>query len=493
MSHFQGNTGTLIIVVARARDLPNRRKMEKQNPYCLLRISNLTDKTKPDVRGGQYPRWDEEFRFNILPENQPILKFSILDETKKAPVLVSEAEIDFTPVFYSSVKEGFDKWHQLKAGHKEAGEVYLEMTFYPASSSLSSSYSKKPTKSLPTRKRDLPTLPGQELPQGPMSAPADAIPPPLPRAASPDALAFERLSRSQFGASQMNSSQQFYHSDSYRPDHTVDFSRSQMSVNSLPDIPRQNNIRKELPPIIADDERENPSNRGLPESSFNESLDPGRQRQTTDLKHFAKKLTSKYGKPLFGSRDDQSEKQTTDSFDELEREVQSDWIRNYRSEKPKPPPVPSHSVNSLSSGSLPPPPPQHSSGSLKNSSINQYNVIEPGQISPTGSPERRRSPERKAPTNFYKSGSSSPTRLNLSSLPYDANNIPSPTHNRPVIENYENRVTSSKDDEVLLDKHHAPTPYDMFVQNSAKDPQESFRRSSPTRFKSSLPPPPPPR
>lgn len=486
MSHFQGNTGTLIIVVARARDLPNRRKMEKQNPYCLLRISNLTDKTKVDIRGGQNPLWDEEFRFNITPELQPILKLSILDETKKAPTLVSEAEIDFTPVFYSSVKEGFDKWHQLKAGSREAGDIYLEMTFYPAVSGLTSSQIRKSNKVSPMKKRGLPAIPGQEVKDEPLNTPTDSIPPPIPRSGSPGALAFGTSSNFGFGQNQMDISQQFHHSDSYRPEPRTDFNRSHISVTSLPDIPSHNNLSKDLPPIVTSSQQEYHAD------PHRQSLDPGKQSQTSDLKQFAKKMTNKYNLPIFGSNDARAEKKTSDSFDELEREVQSDWIKNYRSDRARLPPLPSHSQNSLSSGSgsLPPPLPHHSSGSLRDSSINQYNVIEPGNSSPG-----RKSPARKAPGNFYRSGSSSPTRLNLSSLPYDANNIPSPSNHRPDVQNYHERVTSRKDDEVLLDRHNAPTPYDVFVKNSAKESQSSqssFGRSSPTRFKSSLPPAPPP-
>jgi len=497
MSHFQGNTGTLIIVVARARDLPNRRKMEKQNPYCLLRISNLTDKTKADVRGGQNPLWDQEFRFNITPEIQPILKLSVLDETKKAPVLVSEAEVDITPVFNSSVKDGFDRWHQLKAGIWDAGEIYLEMTFYPAVSGLRSSQTRKPTKSSPAKKRNLPAIPGQEVREEPVSEPQDTIPPPLPRGGTSSTIGYDRMAKSEFGSSQMSSSNQFHHSDSFRPQPRDDFSRSHMSVTSLPDIPTQNHIYKDLPPLRIDSSPKKSSElqRSPGSSSLSESLDPGRPTPTSDFKNFAKKITNKYTLPLFGSNENVPEKHTSDSFDELEREVQSDYIRNHRSERQRPPPLPSHSQNSLSSGSgsLPPPLPQHSLASLKNSSINQYNIIEPEGASRVSL--GRRSPERKAPGGFYKSGSSSPTRLNLNSLPYDANNIPSPTAHRPDINNYNERITSSKDDNVLLDRHNAPTPYDMFVQNSLKDSQSSsasFGRTSPTRFKSSLPPPPPP-
>ncbi|CCH43572.1 hypothetical protein BN7_3125 [Wickerhamomyces ciferrii] len=507
MSHFQGNTGTLIIVVSRARDLPNRRKMEKQSPYCLLRISNLTDKTKVDIRGGQNPRWDSEFRFNITPEVQPILKLSVLDETKKAPVLVSEGEVDFTPVFYSSVKEGFDLWHQLKAGHKDAGEIYLEMTFYPAVSGFSKSSMRKSIQSTSSKRRNLPAIPGQEVSE-PELKPLNSIPPPLPRIAS-EVVGFDAFNQSSQSHREIDEfprsntyhqpfEQNFHKSDSFRPPFQPDFNQSQMSVSSLPDIPMQNHINKDLPPIrnITPPRSEPSTFPNVIADDEPTSLDPGRQRQTTDLKQFAKNLTSKYNIPIFGNKSPQQERRITDSFDELEREVQSDYIKTHKPANTRPPALPTHSqFHTLSSGSLPPPPPQHSSGSLNNSSINHYNVIEPSTSIPI-SPPRRKSPERKAPSNFYKSGNSSPTKLDLTSLPYDANTIPSPIGKRTEIDNYDNRVTSSKDDDILLDGYKAPTPYDIFVQRSMKESQQqqqSFGRTSPTRFKSSLPPPPPPR
>lgn len=49
--------GTLVVIVDRAKNLPNRKTMGKQNPYCAARLGKEAKKTETDKRGGQTPRW----------------------------------------------------------------------------------------------------------------------------------------------------------------------------------------------------------------------------------------------------------------------------------------------------------------------------------------------------------------------------------------------------------------------------------------------------
>ena len=49
--------GTLVIIVDRAKNLPNRKSMGKQDPYCAARLGKQARKTATDKRGGQTPRW----------------------------------------------------------------------------------------------------------------------------------------------------------------------------------------------------------------------------------------------------------------------------------------------------------------------------------------------------------------------------------------------------------------------------------------------------
>ncbi|GAA5883348.1 hypothetical protein JCM3774_002030 [Rhodotorula dairenensis] len=60
--------GTLIVIVLRAKNLPNRVRIGKQNPYCTITYGLHKKRTDTIERGGQQPEWDAEFRFEILKE-----------------------------------------------------------------------------------------------------------------------------------------------------------------------------------------------------------------------------------------------------------------------------------------------------------------------------------------------------------------------------------------------------------------------------------------
>lgn len=49
--------GTLVVFIDRAKNLPSRRTMGKQDPYCAVRFGKEVRKTDTDRRGGQTPRW----------------------------------------------------------------------------------------------------------------------------------------------------------------------------------------------------------------------------------------------------------------------------------------------------------------------------------------------------------------------------------------------------------------------------------------------------
>lgn len=130
--------GTLIIMVCRAKHLPNRRKLDKQSPYVLLRINTTAKKTPSHFRAGQTPEWTHEIRFTLGRERKPIMRLDVLDETKTDPTPIGGTEIDCSQVFLdpANLQEGgkyiWDSWHDLQFRDKAAGKIYLEMTFYPS-------------------------------------------------------------------------------------------------------------------------------------------------------------------------------------------------------------------------------------------------------------------------------------------------------------------------------------------------------------------------
>ncbi|EXJ73875.1 uncharacterized protein A1O5_03637 [Cladophialophora psammophila CBS 110553] len=123
--------GTLVAVVDRAKNLPNRKTMGKQDPYCAMRLGKEAKKTETDKRGGQTPRWDQELRFTVhdSPDYYK-LKCSIFNDDKKTD-LIGEAWIDLQEVIIPGGGQS-DQWRQLNFKGKYAGDIRIELTYYDA-------------------------------------------------------------------------------------------------------------------------------------------------------------------------------------------------------------------------------------------------------------------------------------------------------------------------------------------------------------------------
>ncbi|KAL1968172.1 hypothetical protein VTN77DRAFT_2007 [Rasamsonia byssochlamydoides] len=121
--------GTLVAVIDRAKNLPNRKTLGKQNPYCAARLGKEAKKTETDLRGGQTPKWDQELRFTVhdSPDYYQ-LKVSVFNDDKKTD-LIGETWIDLKNLIVPGGGQS-DKWHGLQFKGKYAGEVRIEMTYY---------------------------------------------------------------------------------------------------------------------------------------------------------------------------------------------------------------------------------------------------------------------------------------------------------------------------------------------------------------------------
>ncbi|KAJ1311032.1 hypothetical protein OPQ81_009538 [Rhizoctonia solani] len=151
MSSSPREIGTLIVVVLRAKNLPNKRHIGKQDPYCRMSFNQETRRTKAVKRGGQHPEWDEEVRFSIYEDAEDELARTAGDKTPppkerfrnikggksmrvscyaddpREPDLIGETQVDLTEAL---TKGEVDEWFTLQNKDKYAGEVYLEMTFW---------------------------------------------------------------------------------------------------------------------------------------------------------------------------------------------------------------------------------------------------------------------------------------------------------------------------------------------------------------------------
>ncbi|KAK4224708.1 hypothetical protein QBC38DRAFT_538284 [Podospora fimiseda] len=121
--------GKLVVIIDRAKNLPNRKTIGKQDPYCAARLGKEAQKTRTDVRGGQTPRWDQELRFTVHDSTDYYqLKLSVFNDDKKTE-LIGESWIDLKPIIVQGGGQS-DQWHNLLCRGKYAGEVRIEITFY---------------------------------------------------------------------------------------------------------------------------------------------------------------------------------------------------------------------------------------------------------------------------------------------------------------------------------------------------------------------------
>lgn len=163
--------GTLIVVVLKAKNLPNKRHIGKQAPYCAITHNDHKRRTRVIKRGGQHPEWDEEFRFTIyedmeaeipkpaqrdeLPPPLPpkrskgpkkikggcLMKLQCYADDIRDPDFIGETLVDLTEAL---TKGETDEWFTLMNKDKYAGEVYLELTFWSNEPPPEKRYPQKP-------------------------------------------------------------------------------------------------------------------------------------------------------------------------------------------------------------------------------------------------------------------------------------------------------------------------------------------------------------
>ncbi|KAF7536222.1 hypothetical protein G7054_g4741 [Neopestalotiopsis clavispora] len=187
--------GTLVLIVDRAKNLPNRKTIGKQDPYCAARLGKEARKTTTDVRGGQTPKWDQELRFPVhdSPDYYQ-LKLSVFNDDKKTE-LIGETWIDLRDIILPGGGQS-DQWQSLNCKGKYAGEIRIETTFYDSRPKPEKPVAKpKPVSSAPeadagsvssrtaVKRRPLPSNPGSTEPSPaakPMPEPVQAPARPQP-------------------------------------------------------------------------------------------------------------------------------------------------------------------------------------------------------------------------------------------------------------------------------------------------------------------------
>ncbi|KAG0634889.1 hypothetical protein HOY80DRAFT_490546 [Tuber brumale] len=121
--------GELVVVLDKAKNLPNRKKIGKQDPYVVVRLGKIAQRTDADVRGGQTPRWDKELRFYIRDSpDYKTLKITVFNDDKKADLIgETTLKIDKILVTGGGINDG---WRELRCKGRYAGEILVELTYW---------------------------------------------------------------------------------------------------------------------------------------------------------------------------------------------------------------------------------------------------------------------------------------------------------------------------------------------------------------------------
>ncbi|KAF9580119.1 hypothetical protein BGW38_003364, partial [Lunasporangiospora selenospora] len=123
--------GELAIVPIQGRDVPNRERFGKQNPFILFKLGNVSKRSSTDVRGGQRPRWKDDQITILMYESDAkdakSLYVSCLDEDKQKNDLIGDCVINLAKVLEQGEQ---DDWFELTYKGREAGELMLQITYF---------------------------------------------------------------------------------------------------------------------------------------------------------------------------------------------------------------------------------------------------------------------------------------------------------------------------------------------------------------------------
>ncbi|ORX81454.1 hypothetical protein K493DRAFT_198600, partial [Basidiobolus meristosporus CBS 931.73] len=98
----------------------------KQDPYISVEYGVRSQRSKADKNGGQKPRWEDVFKFDIF-EGDTEVRIYCLDQNLRDSSLIGQRAIDFAPALKSYQWDG---WFGLTFQGVPAGDVYFEFTYY---------------------------------------------------------------------------------------------------------------------------------------------------------------------------------------------------------------------------------------------------------------------------------------------------------------------------------------------------------------------------
>lgn len=100
--------GTLVVVVLKARNLPDKHSFYKQDVFAQITLQGETKKTKIEIKGGQHPVWDEELRFPVYDKGKSgmMMEVSCWSKEPRSNDLVGKGELDISETLRTGEFDG---------------------------------------------------------------------------------------------------------------------------------------------------------------------------------------------------------------------------------------------------------------------------------------------------------------------------------------------------------------------------------------------------
>lgn len=130
-------TGVLEVKLVEARDLKNKDLVGKSDPFALIYIRPLHDKTKKSktINNDLNPIWNEHYEFVVEDISTQHLTVKIYDdEGLQSSEIIGCARVDLTDIQPGKVKDlwlDLVKDLEIQRDKKPRGQVHLELLYYP--------------------------------------------------------------------------------------------------------------------------------------------------------------------------------------------------------------------------------------------------------------------------------------------------------------------------------------------------------------------------
>ncbi|CCM01411.1 uncharacterized protein FIBRA_03462 [Fibroporia radiculosa] len=262
--------GTLVVVVLKAKNLPDKHLIYKQDVFAQATIHGKTKKTEVDVKGGQHPLWDEELRFPIFrstSQEDRTLEISCWRKEPGADEIIGKGKVDISETLrtgefdgkflgfptYSVLTPSSVDWVQLEVDQLYRGEIYLEMTYFAAGPAP---LQRRPTKMLISERLQRQTQPyaysnlktPSKIPSTPISPPhTPTAPAPVRASLAPVIQAGQHLSAPSNHMSPRGSPRSSPHtSPRSRNDALPPIPQERVAPDSIPDMLRPGNPKSHV-------------------------------------------------------------------------------------------------------------------------------------------------------------------------------------------------------------------------------------------------------